>query len=237
MWEVKNQEIKREDGWWLKTGLSGETIFYRHEKSHLFIQISHHTFHSWTGCQTANDAAWQMCSHFRATASLHNRWLSKASTAPWFRLTLGERAIKLNQGLLVLSYVKTWVTWQKTSQQERLSLKWANMVPKCNLKKKQGPSPNLLQVWGHWYPTAWKAVRAPGNEWEDRKQGDLPQAEQGYTETGPQPVPNGIATGRREIWVLALQPLLTRMLCSCTRHSMCQWPVSLCRVQSMNKEV
>lgn len=26
---------------------------------------------------------------------------------------------------------------------------------------------------------------------------------QGYTETGPQPVPRGIAKGRREIWVLA----------------------------------
>lgn len=40
---------------------------------------------------------------------------------------------------------------------------------------------------------------------------------QGYTETGPQPVPpNGIATGRRKIWVLALQPLMIWMLCTCT---------------------
>lgn len=44
---------------------------------------------------------------------------------------------------------------------------------------------------------------------------------QGYTETGPQPVPHGIATGRREIWVLALQPAATRKLCSCTVHSPC----------------
>lgn len=43
---------------------------------------------------------------------------------------------------------------------------------------------------------------------------------QGYTETGPQPVPpNGIATGRRKIWVLALQPLMIWMLCTCTMHS------------------
>lgn len=41
---------------------------------------------------------------------------------------------------------------------------------------------------------------------------------QGYTETGPQSVPHGIATGRREIWVLALQPLVTWWLCSCTAH-------------------
>lgn len=40
---------------------------------------------------------------------------------------------------------------------------------------------------------------------------------QGYTETGPQPVPHGIATGRREIWVLALQPSATPKLC--TMHS------------------
>lgn len=43
---------------------------------------------------------------------------------------------------------------------------------------------------------------------------------QGYTETGPQPVPpNGIATGRRKIWVLALQPLIICMLRSCTMLS------------------
>lgn len=59
---------------------------------------------------------------------------------------------------------------------------------------------------------------------------------QGYTETGPQPVPHGIATGRREIWVLALQPGLSRMFCSCTVHSY-QRPVSRCHVQSMSQEV
>lgn len=57
---------------------------------------------------------------------------------------------------------------------------------------------------------------------------------QGYTETGPQPVPHGIATGRREIWVLALQPLTTRKLCSCTKHSVHQRPVCQCHVQSIN---
>lgn len=59
---------------------------------------------------------------------------------------------------------------------------------------------------------------------------------QGYTETGPQPVPHGIATGRREIWVLALQPSATRKLCSCTMYSVCQRLVSLRHVQSINKE-
>lgn len=59
---------------------------------------------------------------------------------------------------------------------------------------------------------------------------------QGYTETGPQPVPHGIATGRREIWVLALQPLPTRMLCSCTMHSVCQRPVCQCHVQSISNK-
>lgn len=56
---------------------------------------------------------------------------------------------------------------------------------------------------------------------------------QGYTETGPQPVPpNGIATGRRKIWVLALQPLMIWMLCTCTMHS-----ISVHHVQSISKRL
>lgn len=50
---------------------------------------------------------------------------------------------------------------------------------------KQGPSPNLLQVWGHWDPTAC-ALWGPLVMNEKTENGETClRLKQGYTETGP----------------------------------------------------